>query len=483
MRQKVLSTIFTFLLSSQHSQALSLPEYLEQVKNNNLTYSYSNEQSEASQLLKKKADLVTAISLFGNYQNGFNQQNQGTPILKYTNLYSTNYQLGLSQTSDLGITTKLSYVMNRYTYKGLSTSSYSNPSLAASNYQTTPLLSVSIPLWQNRFGAATRASQDSVFYQNEVQKLNAQSVSLTSLITAEKYYWQLATARKIVEIQTATLKQAQLILQYVTRRYRMNLGDKADVLQAEALVEQKSLDLNQAKNDEKTAARNFNKQRYLDSEQAEETLESIDSKRLENTFVTKIRSDSRFDVKASEAQMKASIAAAKLEEENSKPSLNLTSYYALKGVEAGATSATKHGLDLNGREGAIGLNFSVPINFELTSDIRRGALKNASVAKITYRQKIFDQENDWNNLIQNLEYFKENLALAKKLESAQKSKLENERIRLKQGRTSTYQILTFEQDYSKSQLVSAQTAYQILGLIADKKLYDKQESQRQNESR
>lgn len=480
---KIILTAVFFLISAQHSQALSLAEYLEQVKNNNLTYTYANEQVEASQLLKKKADLVTAIRLFGTYQDGFNQQNQGTPILKYNSLYSRNYQLGLSQTSDLGITTQLSYVMNHYTYKGLNSSNYANPSLASSNYQTSPVLSVSLPLWQNRFGAATQASQDSLFFQNEAQKLNAQSVSLSSLVLAEKSYWQLAAARKIVEIQRVTLQQAQAILQYVTKRYRMNLGDNSDVLQASALAEQKNLDLQQAQNDEKLAARNFNKQRYLDSSQVDEALADIDFKKLEKIFVAKIRAENRFDVKASEAQMKANVAAAKLEEETNKPSLNLTGYYALKGVEAGATSATRHGFDPNGKEGAVGLNFSVPINFELTSDIRRGAIKNASVAKVTYRQKIFDQENDWNNLIQNLEYFKENLVLARKLESIQNSKLENERIRLKQGRTTTYQILTFAQDYSKSQLTSVQMAYQLLSLIADKKLYGKQGAEEQNESR
>ena len=64
------------------------------------------------------------------------------------------------------------------------------------------------------------------------------------------------------------------------------------------------------------------------------------------------------------------------------------------------------------------------------------------------------------------------MILSRKIEAAQKAKLENERKLLKQGRTTTYQILLFEQEYSKSMLTTIQTAYQLLSLIADKKLYD-----------
>jgi outer membrane protein TolC len=170
--------------------------------------------------------------------------------------------------------------------------------------------------------------------------------------------------------------------------------------------------------------------------------------------------------------MKAAVASAKLDEESNKPSLNLYGSYLQNQIKQNTREAMLDSFAQNGRAGTLGIKFSMPINLGLTSEIRQGAVLSASAAKINYRQKLFEQENDWQNLVQNLAIYKENLALSSAIESAQKSKLENERRLLKQGRTTTYQILLFEQDYSNSQLTTIQLAYKMLALAAQQKLYD-----------
>ena len=202
-----------------------------------------------------------------------------------------------------------------------------------------------------------------------------------------------------------------------------------------------------------------------------ERLAGIDFTAIENFLVPKVKPDDRFDIKAQETNMKAAIAAAKIEEENNKPALNLYGSYSTNQYKKSANLALGNSFDERGRGGTVGVNFSMPINFSLSSEIRQGALANASAAKINYRQKSFEQENDWENLVQNLSTYKENLKLARNIENAQKKKLENERSRLRQGRTSTYQVLLFEQDYSNSQLNTIQIANILLGLIAEEKLY------------
>jgi outer membrane protein TolC len=461
---------FVVIFFTENCFALSLPEYLEQVRNQNLGYAAANESAEGYELLKKKADLVTAINLFATTQTGFTDQNQALQIVRYTNVYNRNSQVGFTQTADFGLSTKLYYSLNHVTYKNLSTSS-PNPALASNNYQSIPTLELSLPLWQNRLGASTRASKDSTFFSNESQKLAAKSISVSSLVIAEKSYWALVATRKIVEIQKNSLKSAEQILNYVSKKEKMNLGEKGDVLQARALVETKKLLLQQAQNDEKLAARNFNKQRYIIADIVSEPLDDINHAKLKNLLVPKIRAGHRLDTKSSEAGMKAAIAAAKVEEENNKPALSLYGSYSVNQIEKNKSSAISNSLYHEGAAGTLGLKLSVPINFGLTSDIRAGALKTASAAKLNYRQKLFEQETDWENLIFNLTSYKENLKLAQMIEVAQKSKLENERKLLKQGRTSTYQILLFEQDYSNSQLTTIQIANQLLGLIAEEKLY------------
>ena len=101
-----------------------------------------------------------------------------------------------------------------------------------------------------------------------------------------------------------------------------------------------------------------------------------------------------------------------------------------------------------------------------------GARKAISSEKINYRSELANQDLHWQNLVQNLHNYQENLKLALAIESAQKAKLENERKLLKQGRTSTYQILVFEQDYSNAELNAQEMAYKFHQFLADKKLYE-----------
>jgi len=469
---KIIPTLFiAIIFFAKNSFALTLDEYLDQVKNQNLNYVAANQNAEAYESLKSKAKLVTAVNFFASTQTGFTEQNQALQIFRYDRIYTQNTQVGITQTSDFGLNTKLYYSLNHNTYKGLNTSNLPNPALAQSSYQSIPAIEVSLPLWQNRFGSLTQASKDSVYFQNEVQKLTAKSLSVSSLVAAEQSYWILVTARKTVEIQQSALKSAQQILDYVSKREKMNLGEKGDVLQAKALLESRKLFLQQARNDEKLAARDFNKQRYIDSAEVTEKLDGFNFQKLQSFLVPQIMSGQRFDVKAQEANMKAAVANAKLDEESAKPSLNLYGSYLQNQIEATRSQALSSSLDQRGRAGTIGVKFSVPINFGITSEIKHGAIQSASAAKMNYRQQVFQQENDWQNLVQNLAIYKENLKLAQAIEAAQKSKLENERTLLKQGRTSTYQILLFEQDYSNSQLTTIQTAYKLLSLIAQEKLY------------
>ena len=114
---------------------------------------------------------------------------------------------------------------------------------------------------------------------------------------------------------------------------------------------------------------------------------------------------------------------------------------------------------------------NIPLNLSAASDAKAGALKAEKVAQLNYEYKQFVQDQDWTNLTQQLGEAKENLRLTTNIVNAQKAKLENERSRLRQGRTTTYQVLLFEQDFSQSEVSRVQAASAILGLQSQIKLY------------
>jgi len=63
------------------------------------------------------------------------------------------------------------------------------------------------------------------------------------------------------------------------------------------------------------------------------------------------------------------------------------------------------------------------------------------------------------------------LKLAKTLEESQKAKSEEERKRHARGRTTFFQVLTFEQDYLTSELNRIRTESELSGLLTQLQQY------------
>lgn len=462
----------SLFLSVSCAYALSFEEYLAQVKRDNLAYQSANENQDSFELLKKKAKLVTALKLYATAERGFVEQNQALAIFRFNRIYTQTNKVGVVYDSEIGLKTNLYYSMISNDYKGLNTSNLPNPALAMANTQAIPTLEVSLPVWQNGFGSATRASRDSLLYSNQAQQYLAKADAVSQLVDAEKTYWYLVYVRKVLEINKRALENAKKIYDYVYKKNQMNLGDKSDVLQAKALLEAKQLMLKQAQNNLKIANRTFNQKRLIQSDIVDDQLELFDVNSLEKYVFSAVRANDRVDFKAKQALMKSAIANAKIEEENHKPNLNLYASYSMTQIERNRNIAIQNSFDEKGRAGKVGLEFSVPINIGLGLDVQKGARKAMSSQKINFKNEQALQELDWQNLIQNLVNYQENLRLALAIEKAQKVKLENERRLLKQGRTSTYQILVFEQDFSNAELNTQEIAYKFHELIAQKRFYD-----------
>lgn len=462
----------SLFLVINHSYALSFEEYLAQVKRDNLAYQSANENQESFELLKKKAKLVTALKLYANSERGFVEQNQALAIFRFNRIYTQTNKVGVVYDSEIGLKTNVYYSMISNDYKGLNTANLPNPALAMSNTQAIPTLEVSLPVWQNGFGRSTRAQRDSLLYSNQAQQYLAKADAVSQLVDAEKTYWYLVYARKVLEINKRALENAKKIYDYVYKKNQMNLGDKSDVLQAKALLEAKELMFKQSQNILKIASRAFNQKRLIQSDVVDDQLELFDPNSLEKYIFSAVRANDRVDFKAKQALMKSAIANAKIEEENHKPNLNLYASYSMTQIERNRNIAIQNSFDEKGRAGKVGLEFSVPINIGLGLDVQRGARKAMSSQKINFKNEQALQELDWQNLIQNLANYQENLRLALAIEKAQKIKLENERRLLKQGRTSTYQILVFEQDFSNAELNTQEIAYKFHELIAQKRFYD-----------
>lgn len=459
-----LALIGAALLFNSQADAITLNEYLNQVKQESSGYKAQAEQAEASGLQSREADLLFTPQLFAEANVGHDGK-PNTPQM-YDRVNSQTYSLGVSQQFDFGLQSKLYYEVGRTEFDnasaGITPSKYWN---------AMPKLELSLPVWGNGFGRTARANQTALRQQNLSQEFTSESNAQQMLAGAEAAYWRLSAWQDVVGIQEQASKAAQNILDYVSRKRTMNLGEDADVMQARALVEARGLELQVAKNEVSEAQRAFNKFLNKDAYTPVSNLEKVDYKRLESIEVPSQRPGVRADVKAVEAQLEAAKASAVIAKERNRPSLDIYGTYALNGRDEEFNQAMKEAGQTEQDTAYVGLRFKMPLNIGAASDVKSGAMKAEKAAELNRQYTVYSQEQDWINLTRNLSDARDNLRLLGRIESAQKAKLEAERTRLRQGRTTTYQVLLFEQDYSQAALSKVKSAAGILGLQAQIKLY------------
>lgn len=465
--KRSLAVIVSGLVFAGSASAVSLDEYLGQVKSESLGYKSNIEQATAAQLKTREADLFFTPKLFANVRAGYDGKEPFGSTVSYDELKMQNYSLGVSQEFSFGLQASLSYAMDRTQIIGASLPA----GISDTFWDATPKLELTLPLWGNGFGRSARANEEVVRQQNLADKFGSEAQARAYLVQAEAAYWALASAQEVVEVQGRALEQAKSILNYVTRKSRMNLGERADVLQAQALVEATTFQLQQAQNREKAARRAFNTYVNKPAESPVSQLEGISFTGLLSVEIPTQQPADRLDIQAAEAQARLAKSAAQLTHEKNKPTLDLYGSYALNGRDEELNESLKEAGGAERDTGFVGVRLNIPLNYGAASDAQAGALKAQKAAEYAYQYKRFTQEQDWTNLIQQLAEAKESLRLATNIVNAQKTKLEHERARQRQGRTTTYQVLLFEQEFSQSEVTRVQVASQILGLQAQIKLY------------
>jgi outer membrane protein TolC len=479
LMKKLLLAVMTasLLFEAELAQALTLSEYMDQVRSVNKGVSGVQKQAEASGDKMAEANLIFRPSFFveGGIHSDGKQSNPA--LITYDRIEANQYSLGIAQQFSFGLQGKLYYQATQTKYVNSNLTSYGGQS---NYFDVNPTLELSMPLWGNGFGRSSQAQQSLIRASNQAEEFASKAQLKAYEIEAENTYWSLVATKETVKTQEKALASAEGILQYLRKKSSMRLGEDNDVLQAEALVASRKLELRKAISEEQTARKNFNTQRNVLSDEAPETLDPIPYVELKKISLPEKRPSDRYDVLASKAQAEASTASAKLVAERNKPTLDVFGSYAFNGRSYDSANDARSNL-YGGDRGSqsIGIRLNVPLDFSSASKARSGAYLSEIAQKEQYDYKQLLQEKDWNLLGQRLQDAKESLDLAEKLVSAQKAKLEKEKIRFKQGRTTTYQVLLFEQDQSQAEVIRTQIASQLLSLRAGVKAYETSVSEKE----
>lgn len=456
------------LAFSARADHLSLAEYLSQVKSKNKAYSAAATAAEASQLSASEAELMTSPQFNASAQTLTDEKPTANPGFQGTKTSAQMYSFGVSQMTDFGLTGKLSYGLSSAKVEG------TNPAFVVpgeTHYEGRPSIELSQSLLKNRFGRETEASKSAARSGAEAGRLAQLHLQKQMLVQAEMTYWRLALARKLVQTQSDSVKRAAQIRDWSQRRADLRLADRSDLLRAESAFQSRSLDLALAEEQENQASASFNSTIEREGSKVEASLDPVNQE-LINRLTAQGSPKMRLDVRAAEESMLASQAKVDLAQDRYTADLQLFGSYALNSREDTSSKALSKSFSSEYPTSAVGLKFAMPLGLSHIDRQRLAALKDAAAAKERYEYQQFEARTDWQELKRRLEESQARLASYKSIEEAQRLKMEHERERQKNGRSTVFQVLSDEGEYALSQLNRIRAELDILNIAAQLKIYE-----------
>lgn len=463
--------LISIFLSSEYifaSDILSVNGYLQQVQNKHDGLKSSSYLKKTAKQSTAEADLLYSPHLISDasYQDDQRPTNSAAFQGDKTKYFKSS--VGIKKRSSVGLDGTVSYNTSKTEIEGAS------PSLLPQNefYENHTKFELSQSLIKNGFGREIRLQEKIIKDNSLAQQHTEDFKSISIKAQAENIYYQLIIFKRVLNIQIEGLNRSKKIHEWNAKRVNKNLADRADLLQSKAALKSRELDVKVAKNLVRKYSRLFNSYRGIDSDYVQEKLD-LEILQKTSDLVVPEKSDERSDIIAAKYAKEIKIAQAKLSRENLLPDLKISGSMSLYGRrnEFGETATDS----FSGKNPvyAVGVSLSMPLDF-FSAKKAKSALKNqAMAAELEYKRKKFEENNEWTDLTKLFSEQKERFELLSELESAQLDKLKNEKKLQRKGRSTTFKVLSFEQEYLLTQVQRLQAQGEVLSTFSQLKIFGK----------
>lgn len=457
--------ILPFFFLSFSSWGMSLESYLDSVSVAHGGLRSLKNSSLAKELRTNEATLFFKPSFFlsGEYYDDQRPTNapafQGIQTLRHT------IRTGLGQNLRTGTKASISYNYYKTQING------AGPLLPTTKFfDLAPQLEVTQSLWRNFLGAEFKASEQAQLAQVEASKFSDKFQYKQLLTQAENTYWRLFYGQKSLKVQQDSLERAQKLREWNARRVKDNLADESDLLQAESNLQSREIEYQDTLTEVETALKEFNSMRETSGEVNLIDVDSVPSEYvLSITLPQKI--GPREDVLAALAAQRLATANAQLGTERNRPNLELYANYSINGRDERYSPAYDQAMSATRPFSILGVRFTTPLDFGSLSDYKRAYTQETMASEMAYKRKMYEVEREWEILKERFGLFKKRLKLSSKLVDVQEKKLLTEKKRFNQGRTTTFQVLQFEQDFANAQLLKLRNERELLTVYNQLKLF------------
>ncbi|MGE0632779.1 MAG: TolC family protein [Pseudobdellovibrionaceae bacterium] len=444
MRHAITLTLGTLFIA-ESAFALTIEEYKKQVSSTHTGYQAAQAQLEAATARKEKGDLVLSPQLTleasqlsdqkPNQQNGAEQTDLTTYSATLAKPFSTGTKAAVSAVT-IGQDLDLAGGAKRESGTG------------------TLGVSISQSLWKDGFGAATRLREKRESKTERLEKAQAYLTLGQAQIDSESAFWDYYLAQEDNKIRKNSLERSEKLLSWMKKRVNQGLAEYNDLLQVQALNASRELQMMQS-NDQLEAAQNkfasylaIAPGKVPDLEYKDRPLRIDDYPATLDSNGKLLRIDSF--LQAMDASIKATVADEV--RENLKPDLTLSGSYATNSLENSQSQAGAKITDQDNPTTKVALTFSMPLDFGAMSEAKRAAQLDADSSRYKAVRSLADAQLSWEQLDREFKELTKKIEIAKRINEIQREKSNNERVRLERGRTTTFQVVNFEQEADEANL-------------------------------
>ncbi len=322
-------------------------------------------------------------------------------------------------------------------------------------YQNQLNISYRHPLLRGAGRPDYRETLNAARADTQAAEINQRSIAHALSLKVLNAYYQLAGDDIRVELARQAVARARRLLAYQRSRERFGLIERADRLQAEALLAARQTELQQAIAQRKASAAILNRL-MLRRPDAPIGLPALNGHAVpaapDIRKATEQAEALRPELRALAARLKAAEARLAAARDTARMQLDAVAKLGTRSLDSSASLAAARGLSISDRFASLSLEMSDTVyNRRTKADIRKAELTRQRV--LAERAQALEQIRDeLASAITAINSGRPTLELARREARAEKRKFEAEMRRYREGRSDTATLVQFEGDLRSAEL-------------------------------
>lgn len=453
MRKSVLLGLVLFATSASASTStMNLQDFLRAVESNHKSVQALEEAKKAAKLAQEAGDieLVPVLTADAGLINDKNPLGQFAAF-GASETKTSSYSLGLAKKFSTG--TGVSITASTFEIEN---SALANPAVARfQKFGAGSLgLGLSQSLWKDFFGNATRLRQERQEVATAVSTGTFDMQKQMLLVGAEAAYWNYIFSIENLKIGKASLERAKRIAAWTQRRVNDGISDRADLLQVQALVAARTLQLISAEDELAGAKRSLRDFLELSADQPlpEMTGEISQARALNASLSGRTGRVVALDAYLSSLDSRSKLLESREAEDKLRPDLILSGSYNTNAFESSMTDAVRKWTETDRPTSKVGLKLIYPFDLGPKNAAREAARKSALISQLQSERKILESESSWIELNRRYSEMSKRVEAATEIARLQMAAARAQADLFNKGRAVTANVITAEEDAGNAEL-------------------------------